>query len=161
MSTYFQRPVSMSPGAVRSRKWRAANPEAYRDMVVRQLNRRVPRVATQKRRAEFRSRGLCIHHGQPPAFGTKRCLFCWDQYLVKYGIDVGQYASMLASQKYLCQICRKHKPLRVDHCHASGAVRSLICNRCNVLVGYLETSEDEILNSVRQYLKGRKLGDVA
>ena len=158
---YFTKPYSTDVYAVRTRKWRAENPERQRALMLRQLAKR-DRTSTRERRAEFKKQGLCIHHGQRPAWGTKCCLFCWDYRLIrKYGIDAGTYATLLASQRGCCKICGKNKPLRVDHCHISGQVRGLICNRCNVLVGYLETSEDGILSSVRQYLNVERLGGVA
>jgi hypothetical protein len=96
------------------------------------------------------------------AFGSKRCLFCWDVDLGKrYSIDIGEYVRMLVSQKAQCAICHKVAPLRVDHNHTSGAVRGLVCSRCNILVGYWETSEDGILNSVSRYLSVERKDGVA
>jgi hypothetical protein len=60
-----------------------------------------------------------------------------DKYLQrKYGITLKQYNKMLRDQKQSCAICKKHKSkfkrsLAVDHNHATGKVRSLLCFYCN------------------------------
>lgn len=51
-----------------------------------------------------------------------------------YGIDAEQYDALLELQGGKCAICRarpKSKRLAVDHDHKSGAVRGLLCSRCN------------------------------
>lgn len=51
-----------------------------------------------------------------------------------YGITADDYDSLLAAQGGRCAICRaqpKSKRLAVDHDHKSGAVRGLLCSRCN------------------------------
>lgn len=51
-----------------------------------------------------------------------------------YGLGLGDYDRMLASQEGRCAICRarpKSKRLAVDHDHKTGAVRGLLCSRCN------------------------------
>jgi hypothetical protein len=59
--------------------------------------------------------------------------------LKKYGLDAETYERMLAEQGGVCAYCRR-KPTRwlcVDHCHATGVVRALLCDRCNIGVGHL------------------------
>lgn len=51
-----------------------------------------------------------------------------------YGLSADQYQTLLARQGGKCAICRarpKSKRLAVDHDHGSGAVRGLLCSRCN------------------------------
>lgn len=51
-----------------------------------------------------------------------------------YGITGDDYATLFAAQGGRCAICRarpKSKRLAVDHDHKTGAVRGLLCSRCN------------------------------
>lgn len=56
----------------------------------------------------------------------------------KYKLSQTDYEAMLRDQREVCAICSeapKTRPLAVDHCHATGRIRSLLCVRCNSLLG--------------------------
>ena len=83
-------------------------------------------------------------------------------HLRRYGITVEDYEEMLEAQGGVCAICAKHEwakskgkvvRLSVDHNHTTGAVRSLICRRCNVAVGVMENDGDYLVDRVRAYLE--------
>ena len=63
---------------------------------------------------------------------------------VRYGISDTEYQRMLADQAGQCAICGGTDPknrygmMCVDHCHTTGAVRSLLCNPCNLALGVIE-----------------------
>lgn len=62
----------------------------------------------------------------------------WDN----YSLTIEDYERILAYQKGLCYICAKTNPsgvrLSVDHCHKTGQVRGLLCQRCNRVLGKIE-----------------------
>lgn len=54
----------------------------------------------------------------------------------KYGIGIEDYNAMFQAQAGCCAICGKHqtefvKGLAVDHDHATGKIRKLLCVNCN------------------------------
>lgn len=63
-------------------------------------------------------------------------------YRKKYGITIEQYEQMFRSQDGACAICEKiwtgGKRLGVDHNHTTGRVRKLLCDGCNIFVGFYE-----------------------
>lgn len=71
----------------------------------------------------------------------------------KYGITPEQYNEMYEHQQFGCAICRlPFDKLDVDHNHKTGKVRDLLCETCNVIVGFLENHEDLVIDAV-EYLK--------
>ena len=56
--------------------------------------------------------------------------------LNKYGITEEQYDDLLRKQQYSCAVCNRSVTrfkirLSVDHDHATGHVRGLLCTHCN------------------------------
>lgn len=68
-----------------------------------------------------------------------------------YGIGLEQFDSMVEAQGGKCAICRGAGPLCVDHCHASGVVRGLLCHLCNRALG-LFNDDASRLQSAIEYL---------
>lgn len=67
---------------------------------------------------------------------------------LQYGIGLKEYNDMLVRQDYKCLICDKPsaKKLVVDHCHAKGHIRGLLCASCNMRLGWYEMNKDRIDN---------------
>jgi hypothetical protein len=60
----------------------------------------------------------------------------WLKYT--YGMTLADYAALLARQNGVCFICETREPgqtLAVDHYHATGVVRGLLCRDCNLGLG--------------------------
>lgn len=60
------------------------------------------------------------------------------------------YSAAIALQNGMCALCRRERKLVADHCHKTGAPRSLLCGYCNVSLGWLErhrTLIEEYLNN--------------
>jgi hypothetical protein len=76
--------------------------------------------------------------------------------LKKYGITYADFTAMLDRQDSRCAICRDPldlgKNTHVDHCHDTGAVRGILCNRCNVAIGLLRNDPGIALGAAR-YLR--------
>ena len=70
-----------------------------------------------------------------------------------YGITAKAYEQLLADQDGACAICRnKQKLLCVDHDHATGVVRGLLCRKCNAAIG-LMGDDPSLLCKAANYLE--------
>jgi hypothetical protein len=80
------------------------------------------------------------------------------QYLEKkYGLSLAQYRNLEHDQDGVCKVC-KTKPkgrLVVDHDHATGSVRGLLCSQCNTGLGMFRDSPD-LLAAAAGYLTSQR-----
>jgi hypothetical protein len=109
--------------------WRNANPERYREL-------------------RRRSNAKRASNGKSREYRLKR----------KFGMSAADLRAMIAHQGACCAICRdpfSELPshlMHVDHCHEGGAVRGLLCGRCNVMLGMARDSA-EYLRAAAAYLE--------
>ena len=91
-----------------------------------------------------------------------------DHNLKKYGITQADYEELRRQQNECCAICHRHETnvprsnykkkdgsttcLHVDHCHATGQVRGLLCFNCNALLGKCRP-DTTILEEAINYLR--------
>jgi len=58
----------------------------------------------------------------------------------KYGLKLEDIDRMLIEQQFACKLC--HNPFTstpfVDHDHKTGRIRGLLCNVCNLGIGWVE-----------------------
>jgi hypothetical protein len=78
------------------------------------------------------------------------------------GVDAARYQEMLQEQAGVCAICAlperapdkasgKVRDLAIDHCHATGKIRALLCSSCNRALGLLN-DDSELLFKAREYV---------
>jgi hypothetical protein len=66
-----------------------------------------------------------------------------------------QKKEMINEQNNSCKICNRKLPedkLRIDHCHASGKIRGILCDDCNVTLGLIKENIQTLENMI-EYLK--------
>lgn len=103
--------------------------------------------------------------------GTNNCVECdriirekrkqekkWKRIYKEYGVTEKQFYEIKKMQKSKCKICERKlhaNNTHIDHCHSTGKVRGLLCNRCNQAIGLLGESENA-LDKAAQYLREHK-----
>lgn len=80
--------------------------------------------------------------------------------LRRVGITRAQYNQAMARQQGLCCICEVEPATALDHCHVSGKFRGILCNRCNLLIGWMETLPAEGIQGAIDYLEVANVGPV-
>lgn len=77
----------------------------------------------------------------------------------RYGITLSEYEEKVKNQQNKCAICKTENPsyghvkrFSVDHCHATGRVRGLLCTRCNKGIGFFK-DDINLLSQAIQYLR--------
>jgi len=79
---------------------------------------------------------------------------------MRFGLTLEQYQAMHDTQKGLCAICnlpettmdrRRGEPrmLAVDHNHATGKIRGLLCGDCNKAIGAMREKPENFLAAVK------------
>jgi hypothetical protein len=72
----------------------------------------------------------------------------------RYGITAAEADHMLRKQGGVCAICRVAPAAHVDHDHATGAVRALLCFNCNGGLGQFKDDPD-VLRAAAEYVARR------
>lgn len=120
-------------GRETARRWREANREKLRERKREEYARNGEEIRATLRDAAFRR---------------------------KYGISTEQREAMAAAQDHRCAICGRpeedfSKALAIDHDHATGAVRALLCEHCNNGLGRFQ-DDPELLERAAEYLRHHK-----
>ena len=89
---------------------------------------------------------------------SQQCKPCFNSqargrlYRAKYGVSVEDFDRMMTSQHGVCAICKEKcstgKRLSVDHNHTTGAVRGLLCRKCNSAIGYFNDDPALLIKAV-------------
>lgn len=78
---------------------------------------------------------------------------------LKYNLSLADYNTLLERQCGVCAICGQEAPpgsyLSVDHDHVTGTVRGLLCNSCNLGLGWFHDNEETLITAV-EYLRKNK-----
>jgi hypothetical protein len=155
--------------AQRSARWRDRSPEQaaarrawyneYQRTNAEQRDKRNERRRGWREDPEYRKREreqLYIAWKRNPG---KRALIDRKAMLKKqYGLTLEQFDEMLEAQDGACALCGREQVgmrLHVDHCHASGVVRGLLCSNCNTGLGMFGDDPDRLIAAI-QYIEAAK-----
>jgi len=123
--------ASPEPNRLRVQRWRKENPKKY------QARMNAYRESGKKSIADRKSH-------------LKR----------KFGLTEAEYDELLADQGGGCAICGEPPAdgvsLHVDHDHDTGAVRGLLCMRCNNALGLFREDAALLTEAAHYLLSGRR-----
>jgi len=134
------------------KEWRKRNPDKVREQNKRYAERNREKLniknkkwrdANPDRSKEHRQR----HVAKNPDIYRSRDL------KRTYGITIEERDAMFKAQGSRCGICRRDEATswHVDHCHTSLKVRGILCNRCNLGLGYFK-DVPRLLRAATSYL---------
>lgn len=76
----------------------------------------------------------------------------WEGHLWRrYGLTIKRYRKLEEEQGGVCAICSEQSirlRLSVDHCHNTGKIRGLLCERCNTLLGRIKDNPMILLSAI-------------
>lgn len=135
--------------AARLKAWREKNKEAI--AAKSKARREANKEAEAARQKAYREANKEAYAAKQKAYELKR----------KYGLTIEQRDAMSEAQDNRCLCCNTKfgllKKLRpsVDHCHATGRVRGILCNQCNTLLGKAN-DQPAILRTCARYLEKQR-----
>ena len=141
MREYRQRPYAREKARERGRAKYAAN----RDEILAQQRAayaRTPGIQARKRAAAKRSReanperylqGRREYRAKHPE--RVRLTALRSRLKTRYGLTFDEFERLVAEQGAACAVCHTETSLAVDHDHATGKVRGLLCRSCNSMLG--------------------------
>lgn len=119
-----------------TRQWQERNREKVRANNRKYHEENRARLNAARRERYYKERDAARAEGR--VYGTEASR---RNVLKQYGLTEDKFTCMSSEQGNVCFICgepNNKRNLVVDHDHATGAVRKLLCTHCNLGVGYLE-----------------------
>lgn len=74
----------------------------------------------------------------------------------RYGITKETFDQLLDNQDYTCAICKKQineRSSHIDHCHTTGNVRGILCEKCNKGLGQFDDNIEYLNNAIKYLIK--------
>ena len=103
-----------------AKRWKEANPERWKEVQTLWRQKNAHRIKLYEK-------------GSQQKQNLKR----------KYNLTIEQYDQMLQTQAGVCAICEQPcstgRRLSVDHDHITGKIRGLLCTKCNIRLGMIES----------------------
>jgi hypothetical protein len=116
------------------RAYRANNPEKFR---------KYGKKHNEKKKAR--------RHANPEARATAARA---ERLKEKYGLTPEQVEAMIRAQSFQCRGCSRDVTgdQCVDHCHATGKIRGILCRKCNLALGHADDNP-QTLRALADYLE--------
>lgn len=138
--------------AENNRAWRAARPEKRAEQSARNNERQKRKYATDLAfRETLKARGKARLAAETPEQRQARKARDRNWRLQRdYGLTQADYDRMYVERNGCCDLCgQRKKKLVIDHDHATGAMRGLLCTACNSALGKLGDTEESLMRAAR------------
>lgn len=121
------------------------------------------RTEARLRIQEWRGQQKCCACGKPRRADRTLCDICAAKIAAraaKHGVRLEGRQKLFDAQNGKCAICERElagpmeRKVHVDHDHATGKVRGLLCHHCNVALGNFQDST-HVLRRALAYLEKR------
>lgn len=74
----------------------------------------------------------------------------------RFGITLEEYNDWFKRSAYACEVCgikpKERRHLHLDHCHATGTIRGVLCHSCNHALGFVKDQPTTLVR-LHAYLK--------
>ncbi len=156
------------------REWRKKNPDKERQYAKESYARNREKELERKKRDYAKSKGVFLEKIKKPTsipksdnYDTTKKDYTMVEKIKDYnlrrnfGIGLNDVQKMLELQEYKCKICGKELKIIadkgnkdaavVDHDHATGKIRGVLCHGCNLVLGNAGYNPQLLLNAA-EYL---------
>jgi hypothetical protein len=140
---------------------RRKDPEVKARLALHSKTWAAKRNADPERHAAHRAKVRAAYANNPSFADKCRTATRERRLAVLYGLTLESREELLSKQNGKCAICQRpvsfdgasrHRGAHIDHCHATGKVRGILCGGCNHAIGKLGDTLEGVLRAV-EYLK--------
>ena len=135
---------------------REQNPELVKQKNAENYKKNRERILQYKKKHRENNRGKLNHERREKRKLMPKC----TRYMSRYGVNEEWYKLQMQIQKNKCAICGLEstnfkKRFAIDHCHATGKVRGLLCDLCNKGLGHFKDKASNLKAAI-QYLRNHE-----
>jgi len=148
----------------RHKLWRKNNPEKFKASVLKSRPKKLEYLKAYCKTEQYKQKNKIYRDKNKEKLAeTSKAWFKKNPDRARnhklksdYNITLEDYKIMFSNQNGCCAICNTKqsdllKTLAVDHCHTTGQVRGLLCDKCNRGLGFFNDNT-EILKVAINYL---------
>lgn len=160
----------------RVKNWQAENSEKRSEYMreFRKTHTKPPRTAEQREKDNAQKRNKYATDEAYREMIKAKGKLRFEKYpesilrgrIKKFGLSVEEYTDILNGQDGKCAICgatenigfSSSRRLHIDHCHATGIVRGILCAFCNTGLGAFRDRPDLLKRAIEYLLEERTNG---
>jgi RNA polymerase subunit RPABC4/transcription elongation factor Spt4 len=134
-----------------TQEWRDKNRARVRATDNEWRKNNIEKARASERKWYYKNREKKLAAGRIRYHKTKE-IKKWQTITRKYNLTKDDFDKLFESQGKRCPICWTSEftqwTLNVDHCHVSGKVRGILCNKCNLGLGAFDENPDTMSRAI-------------